>query len=331
MDLPPASYDYLVYGREVGESGTPHLQGYIAFKERQRLSKIARWVPRAHWEPMISTPEEASAYCKKDGDFSEEGVLPNGERGAGVIRDRYKDALEAAKSGSIDDIPPGLLLRHWRVIHEIQRYYAPRQAELDGPCGVWIYGPSGAGKTHKAIHDYPGAYRKTFNKYWCNYSGEETVILDDVSPNHAGWLSDFLKHWSDKWAFPAEFKMGAFRQPIRPKTFVVTSQYRIKDIWPGEKEIQDALTRRFKVVHLPFRQVVGHVETDGEAGVLSAPATDAGTTSSASTSSEQTTFPGARLHRQNAMCGSELERVLRGGDGSSQESAIYVSGEDSDC
>ena len=66
---------YLVYGREIGESLTPHLQGTIAFECNKRLSGVRKLVPRAHWEPTRRL-QESVAYCKKDGNVYESGVMP---------------------------------------------------------------------------------------------------------------------------------------------------------------------------------------------------------------------------------------------------------------
>lgn len=68
----------MVIGQEVGESGTPHLQGYIVFMERFRLTQIKKLHPvaaRCHWEPQskFSTPKQAADYCKKEGQFIEDG------------------------------------------------------------------------------------------------------------------------------------------------------------------------------------------------------------------------------------------------------------------
>lgn len=69
----PSLYDYLVCGNEVGASGTKHLQGFIIFKEKMRLSALKNTVfHRAHWS--ISRDKKltrASNYCKK-GDQSKE-------------------------------------------------------------------------------------------------------------------------------------------------------------------------------------------------------------------------------------------------------------------
>lgn len=70
---------YLVFGREVGDSATPHLQGYVHFSIAKRFAYVQSAIPRAHLEVSEGTPQQASDYCKKDGDFYEYGVLPGGQ------------------------------------------------------------------------------------------------------------------------------------------------------------------------------------------------------------------------------------------------------------
>lgn len=61
--------DQYVCGKETGDQGTPHLQGYIKFQRRQRLVSIQRlFGVRAHWE-VAKRPDIAIDYCSKDGDF----------------------------------------------------------------------------------------------------------------------------------------------------------------------------------------------------------------------------------------------------------------------
>lgn len=57
-----------VAAREVGESGTPHIQGYIRFAKPQRFSWWKNQFPSVHVEPRHGTEAEASAYVLKDGD-----------------------------------------------------------------------------------------------------------------------------------------------------------------------------------------------------------------------------------------------------------------------
>lgn len=74
------SFSYLVFGREVGENGTPHLQGYCCFPTRLRFNNAKLLInQRAHLEVSRGTPKQASDYCKKDENFEEYGTLPGGQ------------------------------------------------------------------------------------------------------------------------------------------------------------------------------------------------------------------------------------------------------------
>jgi len=69
---------YLVYGREVAPTtGTPHLQGFVIFSTRLRLSAVKQKLPvGSHLEIARGTSQEASVYCKKEYDYEEHGELP---------------------------------------------------------------------------------------------------------------------------------------------------------------------------------------------------------------------------------------------------------------
>jgi hypothetical protein len=62
----------IVYGKEVGAAGTPHLQGAISFKAAKTLSAAIKALPGCHVE-LAKSMEHAAAYCKKDGLVTERG------------------------------------------------------------------------------------------------------------------------------------------------------------------------------------------------------------------------------------------------------------------
>jgi hypothetical protein len=66
---------YITFGREVGESGTPHLQGFVVFHDRVSLSTAKRRLgsTRSHLEGARGSSLQATTYCHKDGDFHEYG------------------------------------------------------------------------------------------------------------------------------------------------------------------------------------------------------------------------------------------------------------------
>ena len=87
---------FLVYGREVGAEGTPHLQGYIEYGRAVRLGGCRRDIPRAHFERRRGTAEEAAVYCRKDGNVFEKGEL-GGRAGRRTDLEAVKAMLDEGK------------------------------------------------------------------------------------------------------------------------------------------------------------------------------------------------------------------------------------------
>lgn len=77
-------YEYAVLGMEIcPTTGTPHIQGYVIFKTKYRLTQLKKHSPqgqRAHWEPQsqYSTPAQAADYCMKEGNFKQFGQMYDG-------------------------------------------------------------------------------------------------------------------------------------------------------------------------------------------------------------------------------------------------------------
>lgn len=87
--------EYLVVGREVGASGTPHLQGYLVLSVRQRLPYVKAAIGnRAHIEAARGSPAANRVYCTKDGSFQECGTLPTALQGKRSDIDIFKDWVQ---------------------------------------------------------------------------------------------------------------------------------------------------------------------------------------------------------------------------------------------
>ena len=72
------TYQYAVFGREVGKCGTRHLQGAVCCTSRRSLQYVRRTIDQqAHFEIMRGTSAQAAEYCKKDGQYEEFGTLPS--------------------------------------------------------------------------------------------------------------------------------------------------------------------------------------------------------------------------------------------------------------
>lgn len=260
---------YLCFGKEVGESGTPHLQGYAYFHSQVRLATVKEIVGnRAHCEISRGNVQQNVAYCSKDGEFTEVGERPmtQSEKGAAEKR-RYEEAWTAATEGRLDDIDADLRIRHYSTLKRIRHDKLNEQALEDTEEEMlWFTGPSGTGKSRKARADYPGLFIKPINKWWDGYTDEDTVLLDDFDKKHAV-LSHHLKIWGDRYPFRAEVKGGTVM--IRPKRIVVTSNWTPQEIWEEDSTGDlEPILRRFKVVHFPLVEDAGAPVEDVDVQVL---------------------------------------------------------------
>lgn len=55
---------WYVFQEEVGEEGTPHLQGTMCLKVKQRMTQLKQIDPKIHWEPTKSV-KASLVYCTK--------------------------------------------------------------------------------------------------------------------------------------------------------------------------------------------------------------------------------------------------------------------------
>lgn len=58
-----------ILGHEVGEEGTPHIQGYLEFKNAVHMTSLKKVITRAHFETARGSSKQNYDYCSKDGDF----------------------------------------------------------------------------------------------------------------------------------------------------------------------------------------------------------------------------------------------------------------------
>lgn len=235
---------YIIYGKEVGESGTPHLQGFVFFEHPIRLSAAIKKLPGCHVEVAIA-PEAAIEYCKKDGNFTERGIPPMSQKRKGECNaERYEQARKLARQGNFEEIPADIYIRYRTTLHAIHAESRPEPATIQGEMQhEWIYGPAGCGKSSTARTENPGAYIKDLTKWWDNYDNQDVALIDDVD-KYDVQFARHLKLWCDRYPFQAEMK--GKQQLIRPSKVVVTSQYHPDEIWEDGKT-REALARRLKI------------------------------------------------------------------------------------
>lgn len=204
---------YMVYGHEVGASGTPHLQGFIYFNRVQRPSVFKKVIKRAHVEKARGTIDDNYKYCTKD----HEGIVEYGtkpQQGNRTDLTAFKDAI---LSGA-DDLQ--LANDHTNACCKFPKFIdfvrfgklkadnrAFKKVEV---CVYW--GDAGSGKTRKAYEDDPDLYRidHASDRLWFNgYVGQKTVLLDDY---YGGIKYSTLLHLLDGYPMDLQIKGGYTRK-----------------------------------------------------------------------------------------------------------------------
>lgn len=245
--IPLEKIEYIVVGNEVGDNGTPHWQGYVCLKTKLRLATLKKWIPRAHIESMRGTPKEAADYCKKDGDYTEDGKLPEhqGHNGGRKRQEQWDEAKRLAIAGDLEAITSTIYIPHYNTLKRIKADHAPKKPSIDVLCNEWHYGPTGTGKSRKVRGDNPEAFIKDANQWWDGYNGEDVVIIEDVDKYDIK-LGRHLKLWGDHYSFPADFKHQG-KLDIRPKKIIITSNYTPREIWTDDKT-SSPIERRYKLI-----------------------------------------------------------------------------------
>lgn len=249
--LEPLSPKYCVYQHEIcPDTGNEHIQGYIQFTSNKSLRTLKKARPTDHWEIRRGTHEEARNYCMKaasrkpdtvpveHGTYTKQGQRVDLETLAEKIRDEHLTVRQVAL------LAPAKYLQYHRGIRDLVNICAEPYTHPTTR-GIWLYGPSGIGKSYLVRETFPDLYIKSQDEWWQEYDSEEAVLLDDF--DHKGkHLTHELKIWSDRYAFRANVKNSSVQ--TRYKYFIITSNYTIRELFPPNEDraLYDAISRRFK-------------------------------------------------------------------------------------
>lgn len=239
---------YAVYQNEVGESGTPHEQGYVEFDKNQRLSALKKILPTAHWAVRRGTQQQARDYCMSTGAHADKprvsgpfeyGVLTPPQQGKRNDILAVKEAIDSGMKYT------DLIDKYFAQYARHDKFFMKYQAIKVDPKKDWktytivLIGPPRIGKSRYCKINYPGAYWKEDSQWWDGYDHHETVVLDDFY----GWLRyHSLLRLADEYEYTVQPKGGVVN--YLAKTLLITSNKDPK-LWYKKKEDNiDALLER---------------------------------------------------------------------------------------
>lgn len=240
---------YMVVGKEVGDEGTAHLQGFVRWEGPHDL----KWMKKhfhatAHLETARGTDEQNQKYCSKEDPWIEVGTVA--KPGARNDLTAVKDAVREGKS--LGEMMDTVCTNYQsiRVAEVFLKYKEPMRKW--SPTVTWLYGPTNSGKTTKA-HEMCGdvepyvKYGHT-GKWWDAYDAHEYVIIDDFRDSHM--MMTELLALLDSFACRVENKGGS--RQLLSKHIIVTSLFHPEELYKSAKgePIQQLIRRIDSIVRL---------------------------------------------------------------------------------
>jgi len=284
QDAPPLywkerkSFKYMKYQVErAPDTGRLHIQGFVCLTQPMRMAEMKRhYSGTAHWEVSRGSLKENEDYCGKEesrvnGPF-EAGTRPEG--GASKTRDRWLAVQALAKQGLcrgqiLMEMPE--LAPQYRGIDALIESIRPPFAISREITVFYIYGPTGVGKTHHALTQYPNAYlvrgAVIAGKSFDQYRDETELILDEWSPFE--WPLTLMNSLLDKWKCPLMCRYQ--NTGARWTTVVITSNVKPEDCYTACLQDQrDSFLRRV-TYRMELTERVESLDWDRSGGVQSPP------------------------------------------------------------
>lgn len=242
---------YWIFQREVGESGTPHLQAYVCLERKGRLSYLRnRLTERWHWEVRRGSHKQAKEYCEKE-DSRVAGTEPESggvepQQGA---RTDIKEFVAAVVRGATDrqllEEYPVQFMLHFGKLQRLRGTVRPKGSYRLPEVYIY-YGPTGTGKS-KAVFEACGEddWWKAIpgqGRWFDGYNGQDIAWFDDFR-GETGY--SLLLNICDGYGTEVEVKSSSVW--FHPKKIFFTSNCEPYKWYSwNEKELYAPFERRIK-------------------------------------------------------------------------------------
>lgn len=262
-------FEYYCWQEEIGEEGTPHLQGYIRFTAPRTFGIVKELLQHAHIERAKGTARQNKEYCTKEEtripgtEPVEYGECPE-DPGQGKRMDIVALRNAIAEGSSFKDIimTDTLLPTAARHMNFVNRALQELSVPIHRPDiqVTFCFGPSGTGKSTCAglfdpeIDSY--AYDAVGSgRFWDGYSNQTVLILDEFSGHVCTPLQ--FNRICDKGPLKVDIKNGSHWANFRD--IRITSNYLPNQWWrDGTQYNTAAIARRIHLCH--YHPEIGQCE-----------------------------------------------------------------------
>lgn len=238
--------------KETGDNGTPHLQGAVTFKRSFRLSALKKLAPRAHWETARCADFLYEAKLDSEMIINHEDVHSGERTDLKQIQQRIANGTSVR---TIRQENPMAYHQYGRTLDKLEEDSLLDKERSWMTNGIWLWGPTGCGKTHEAMTNYSKETHYVHNwndkGWWDHYNGQEIVIFDDFRGQVT--YSELLT-LVDRYPKTVP-RRGRPPVPFLAKTLYVTSALAPERVFHNLalEDSLDQLNRRFTVTEMQTR------------------------------------------------------------------------------
>ena len=274
---------YLLYAPETcPDTGKHHWQGYVYYKDKvsMKMSQKLLGVGKCHHEPSNGNADHnygyiVGPYTKDDKtkpynpEFVEHGSKPK----QGVRKD-LNDLKEKLLKGetTINNIlteEPITFHQYGRTLERLDDLRMAGIFRTEMTTGLWLWGPTGVGKSHTAFENYSPethyVWNVSDNGWWENYQQQEYVVINELRQGELPYA--MLLQLLDKWPYTVK-RRGRPPLPFTSKKIIITSALPPKECFKirGASGLDklDQLYRRCEVKNMGMKDMNDYGDYESE-------------------------------------------------------------------
>lgn len=239
---------YMLYAKEIGEQGTPHLQGYFEMETQMTLSALKKKLhSTAHFEKAKGTAEHNYKYIvgpfedlEKSKPFNPEHVIRGAPKKQGKRSDLEATREVLKETGKMRDVvETASTFQSIRMAEVYLKYH--EKSRTWKPNVKWFHGATGSGKTRLAYDLLTSPYTCCANAKWFEgYDAHEDVLIDDIRFDTFKF-QDLLR-LIDRYEYRVECKGGS--RQFLAKNIIITAPSSPQEMFKGFTENLQQLIRR---------------------------------------------------------------------------------------
>lgn len=253
---------HLVAGKEVCPStGTDHVDFYYEIcTDRKEMTEVKKFVKTfgegwGRLKKARGTAGENFDYSTKE----DREMIRLGDPVTKGERSDLKELVDFVKVGEVNTEQilldnPEMFHQYGRTLEKAEDVYLRSRFRTEMPTAYWLWGSTGTGKSHEALHDYTPVTHYTWkddNGWQDGYRQQPTVVLNDFR----GELPyNQLLQMIDKWPYFVR-RRNREPMPFTSARIIITSSLPPHKVYNKRDQEDDLaqLLRRVQVIEVTHR------------------------------------------------------------------------------